>query len=211
MPPEDVLLRFHRLFYASGAWSQTHWLGVPCLKSPFDAWVYQEILHRNRPDVIVECGTAYGGSALFLAGICSLLGNGRVVTVDVNDEHHQRRPHDLISYVLGSSTAPETFDEVRAHIGPQDTVMVILDSDHRAPHVLQELRLYAPLVSAGHYMIAEDTNLNHEVRPRFGPGPREAVEQFLSETDEFTADPSCEKFLMSFNPGGFLLKQSREP
>jgi cephalosporin hydroxylase len=84
--------------------------------------------------------------------------------------------------------------------------MVILDSDHHAPHVLEELRAYGPLVTPGHYLIVEDTILNHEVRPQFGRGPAEAVEQFLSETDDFARDPKCEKFLMSFNPGGFLLR-----
>ena len=80
----EIVRRFNRLFYdlgrdCAGTWSQTRWLGVPCLKSPFDAWVYQEIIHRNRPDVIVECGTAYGGSALFMASICSLIGNGNSI------------------------------------------------------------------------------------------------------------------------------------
>jgi cephalosporin hydroxylase len=212
MADDEVVREFHQLFYdlgrdRGGTWSQTRWLGVPCLKSPFDAWVYQEIVYRTRPDVIVECGTAYGGSALFLSSICSLIGNGRVITVDVSDERHHNRPHDLVTYVRGSSTAPATVEEVRAHITPDDSVMVILDSDHHAPHVLEELRLYGPLVTAGQYLIVEDTNLNHEVRPQFGPGPAEAVEQFLSDTDDFTPDPECEKFLMSFNHGGFLLRR----
>ena len=56
-------------------------------------------------------------------------------------------------------------------------------------------------------VIVEDTILNREVRPQFGPGPAEAVEQFLSRTDDFAPDPECEKFLMSFNPGGFLLRR----
>lgn len=60
-------------------------MGVPVRKCPTDLWLYQELLYRLRPDVIVECGTAFGGSALYLGGLCDLLGKGRVITVDVDE------------------------------------------------------------------------------------------------------------------------------
>ena len=83
--------------------------------------------------------------------------------------------------------------------------MVILDSAHTKAHVLAEMRAYAPMVTVGSYLLVEDTNVNgHPVAPDFGPGPMEAVEAFLTETDEFERDPSREKFLLSFNPGGWL-------
>src|SRR5438445_14147 len=54
-------------------------------------------------------------------------------------------------------------------------------------------------------LIIEDTNVNgHPVVPEFGPGPMEAVELFLRENDDFVIDRSKEKFLLSFNPKGFL-------
>ena len=40
--------------------------------------------------------------------------------------------------------------------------------------------------------------------PDFGPGPAEAVSEFLAAHPEFVVDASREKFLMTFNPGGFL-------
>jgi cephalosporin hydroxylase len=43
------------------------WLGTQVLKNPFDLWIYQELLARTRPDVIIETGTFAGGSALYLA------------------------------------------------------------------------------------------------------------------------------------------------
>src|SRR3954454_16076486 len=62
---------FHKLFYETAyakgdAWNPK-WMGVPALKCPFDLWVYQEILHDTKPDLVLETGTARGGSALFLA------------------------------------------------------------------------------------------------------------------------------------------------
>jgi len=85
---------------------------------------------------------------------------------------------------------------------------VILDSDHSRDHVLDELRLYAPLVTSGSYVIVEDTNINgHPVLPQFGPGPMEALDEFLRESDEFSIDDQREKFFLTFNPRGFLLKR----
>jgi cephalosporin hydroxylase len=83
--------------------------------------------------------------------------------------------------------------------------MVILDSDHSQSHVEKELKLFAPLVTLNSYLIVEDTNINgHPAYPSFGPGPYEAVETFLRTNDNFEVDSSREKFLMTFNPKGYL-------
>ena len=65
---------FHRLYYNSPdrTWQNTFWLGVRAQKCPLDLWIYQEILWEMKPDLIIECGTAHGGSALFLASICDI-------------------------------------------------------------------------------------------------------------------------------------------
>ena len=91
-------------------------------------------------------------------------------------------------------------------------MLVILDSDHTKNHVLGELRLYAPLVSRGSYLIVEDTNVNgHPVLKDFGPGPAEAVEEFLAEQSDFFVDRAREKYFLTFNPKGYLFKRLRTP
>ena len=86
--------------------------------------------------------------------------------------------------------------------------MVVLDSDHSRDHVLQELELYAPLVTPGCYLVVEDTNVNgHPVSPGFGPGPMEAVTEFLGTTDDFEVDRGREKLMLTFNPSGYLRRR----
>jgi len=86
--------------------------------------------------------------------------------------------------------------------------MAILDSDHARDHVLRELELYGPLVTPGCYVIVEDTNVNgHPVSPEFGPGPREAVDEFLRRNDDFEVDRERERLLMTFNPSGYLRRR----
>ncbi len=112
-----------------------------------------------------------------------------------------------ITYLLGSSVSEEIVGRVAAEAEGQAPILVILDSDHRKEHVLAELGRYAPLVTTGSYLIVEDTNLNgHPVEPDFGPGPTEAVEEFLADRSDFTVDRSKEKLYLTFNPGGYLKK-----
>jgi cephalosporin hydroxylase len=189
---------FLRLYVESRVWMNTYWLGVNVLKCPLDLWMYQEVLCRTRPDTIIETGTWNGGSALFLASVCDQLGNGRIITVDI--EKRPRRRHRRITYITGSSL------DIVGRLNPSGRVMVILDSDHSKDHVLDELHAYSPLVSEGCYLIVEDTGISI-VNPGFGPGPAEAVEEFLAEDSSFTVDRNCEKFLLTTQPGGYLLKE----
>jgi cephalosporin hydroxylase len=203
---QTLVDEFHRLYYgaAERTWLDTYWRGVRVYKYPSDLWVYQEILWETRPDLIVECGTAEGGSAFFLASLCEILGRGEVVTIDI-DARRDRPVHERITYLTGSSLSPEILATVRAVAARKSTVMVLLDSDHRKDHVLAELREYSPLVTLGSYLVVEDTNVNgNPVRPDFGPGPGEAVREFQSATSAFEIDRSREKFLVTANPGGFL-------
>ena len=201
---------FFELYHADGNRTihNTYWLGAPVVKSPLDMWIYQEILFSRRPDVIIETGTAFGGSALFLATICDLIGAGRIVTVDI-EPRDDRPSHPRISYLVGDSIDPEIVGLVRREVADGEKAMVILDSKHHRDHVLAEMRAYGSLVTEAQYMIVEDTTINLGVpkpkgRPYPRPGPREAVEEFLAGQDKFVLDRSWEKLFMSVAAGGFL-------
>jgi cephalosporin hydroxylase len=201
-----IIDAFAMLYYRrmQQTWLNTRWLGVSILKNPLDLWVYQEIVHELRPDLIIETGTAHGGSALYLASLCDLVDQGRVITIDI--ETVERRPeHQRINYITGSSTDPTVVGPVIHEANASETVMVILDSDHTQAHVLDELRVYAPVVTVGSYLIVEDTNVNgHPVSRSHGPGPMEAVDEFMAEDSRFEVDATREKFMHTFNPGGYL-------
>jgi cephalosporin hydroxylase len=205
---KNIVDQFHKFYYDAhifgGTWANTYWLGVPTEKCPLDLWIYQEIIFEVKPDVIIECGTGGGGSALFLANMCDLVDNGRVISIDI--EYREDRPkHERITYLIGSSTSEEIVRKVEGLIGEGDKVMVILDSDHHKEHVLKELKIYSKFVTKGSYLIVEDTNINgHPVAPDFGPGPMEAVEEFLKENKSFIIDKTREKFYLTFNPKGYL-------
>jgi len=206
---KNIVEQFHSLYYDSHSqtWNNTYWLGIPTQKCPLDLWIYQEIISEVRPDVIIECGTANGGSALFLASICDLINKGKVITIDI--ENRKTRPwHKRIKYLLGSSTSEKIVKQLKKLIGDKDKIMVILDSDHHKEHVLNELRIYSKFITKGSYIIVEDTNINgYPVFLDFGPGPMEAVEEFLKENKDFIADRRREKFYLTFNPKGYLKRQ----
>ena len=203
-----IVRRFHQIYHDTGhrTWLNTYWLGVPTLKCPLDLWVYQEIIYGLRPDAIIECGTASGGSALYLASILDIVGNGEVITVDLLDAAGKPQ-HLRVKYLVGSSTSEDTVTSVARLVDGKRTVMVILDSDHHKDHVLNELRIYSRFVTKGSYLIVEDTVIGHPVMQGFGEGPMEAVAQFLGENGDFSVDRDREKFYLTFNPRGYLVRK----
>jgi cephalosporin hydroxylase len=186
--------------------SRASWLGVPTWKLPSDMWVYQEILTETRPALVIETGTQYGGSALFYASVFDLLGQGEVVTIDIDTSavHESVRAHPRVTVVQGSSTDPALVDEVRERADRRRT-MLILDSDHKQAHVAEELRLWSDVVSPGCYLVVEDTALGTDYLPGWG-GSLAALEEWLVGNPEFRRDRSREKFLATVNPGGYLVR-----
>jgi cephalosporin hydroxylase len=195
--------RAHEVFYASNAWTQATWLGSQALKNPLDLWVYQEIMAETRPDVVVETGTYRGGSAHFLASVCDLLGSGEVVSIDIELWREDYPQHPRITYLAGrSSTDAGVLAEVSERVEGRRT-LIVLDSDHSQGHVEAELDAYAPLVPVGCYLIVEDSNIG-QIRKDLMPGPRQAIETFLAGRSDFKIDREREKFLLTFNPSGYL-------
>jgi len=176
------------------------------MKCPLDLWVYQEILHELKPDIVIETGVNEGGGAAFISSMMDSIGKGKLITVDI--ELLESRPiHERITYIKGSSTDDKVVQQISDMILEGQVVLVILDSDHNKHHVLKEMEIYSKFVTRGSYMIVEDSNVNgHPIMPNWGEGPFEAIEEFLNHNDSFENDQSREKFYMTFNPNGYLRK-----
>jgi cephalosporin hydroxylase len=215
---QRVVDDFHRLFYGeeikSPILNSVTWFGIKLIKNPLDLMVYQEIMYTCRPDIIIETGTLNGGSALFFAHMAELMGLFGVITIDINAQPGARNVNynNKIKHFTGSSTSPSILEEVKDHIcgakgrlRREPSVMVVLDSDHSKKHVLRELDAYSEFVTAGQYLIVEDSNIGgHPVLSRWGAGPYEAIHEWLPNHPDFVIDKYCERFLFTTNPDGFL-------
>lgn len=204
---------YHKWYFNTFVWKKTTWMGVTCWKSVSDMWNYQEILFALKPALVIEFGTAHGGSAVFFADMMRKIGNPfKVLSVDVNHkplEPAARRDPDVL-FVESSSTDPAVAEQIqRLKSEFPGKVFAILDSDHSMDHVLAEMKLVRPLLSAGDYLIVEDSTVNgHPVLPGWGPGPYEAIEAYEQEfPHDYTHDLAREnKFGWTFAPNGYLIR-----
>jgi len=202
MTLRDWLLYHHREI----VFKDTHWMGVKALKNPFDCWIYQEIIHEVKPDVIIEIGCAQGGSALYFANLLDLLGHGKVISID-KDRSKFRVKHNRIIEIEGDSTSPTVLEQT-SRLCQGKSGLVIQDGDHDRPGVLKDLRNYSPFVSRGSYFIVEDgiTDLYdaHEELGMKVDGPLPAIAEFLRENADFVIDKQRERYVLTYNPNGYL-------
>lgn len=202
---QDIIDKFHNIFYDLGTYQFTEWMGLKIYKYPSDLFLYQEIIFKNKPDIIIETGTLYGGSSLFYADILNLMGNGRVITIDNMERNIPEHPR--IKQIISDSIDISLIHKLKQQCKSKK-VMVILDSDHHKEHVLREMQLYSGLVSKGQYMVVEDGSVGgNPVHKNFGEGPYEAIEEFMSKNRDFKIDKKIEnKFLITQNTNGYLKK-----
>ncbi|MDD4457220.1 MAG: cephalosporin hydroxylase family protein [Syntrophotalea acetylenica] len=196
-----------------------HWLGRPIIQYPQDIIAMQELIWNVQPDIIIETGIAHGGTVLFHASMLQLLGGERkTVSIDIDIRDHNRaeiEAHPMcknVTMLQGSSIDSEIVESAFDLAKGCENPMVILDSNHTHEHVLDEMKLYSPLVKKGSYMVVFDTvieELPEEAsadRP-WAPGnnPMTAVDEFLKTNDRFVRDTDIDnKLMFSVAPRGYL-------
>jgi cephalosporin hydroxylase len=192
---QELIDDFHLLFYDESArgltWANMTYMGFKLWKMPSDLFLYQFLIHQIRPALLIETGTAFGGSALYYAHLMDQVGVGHVLSIDLQAAAKTLPRHPRIEYFGGRSSTDytvlkEVSKRVKWYGGP---IMVSLDSDHSADHVSAELNGYAPLVTPASYLVVEDENVNgHPVFPSHGPGPWEASRKYFAKHSEFVQD-----------------------
>jgi len=194
------------------------WLGRPIIQYPQDIIAYQEVIWKVKPDLIIETGIARGGSLIFSASILELIGKGRVIGIDVDIRKHNKKAiksHPLshrISMMGGSSIDKGLVSKVFKLAKGKKKILVMLDSNHTHEHVLNELRLYSPLVSKNSYIVVFDSVIEdlpdslHKNRPwSKGNNPKTAISEFLRENKRFVIDTEFKnKLAISATPYGYL-------
>lgn len=199
---------------------QFDWMGVPIIQMPGDLVMFQEIVWKTRPDLIIETGVARGGSLIFWASMQKLCGiDGKVLGVDIDIREHAKKAisgsqfNQQIELLQGSSTDLDIFGEVKKFASPFKRIMVALDSNHTHEHVLDELRLYADLVSPGCMLLVLDTVIDElDVDPDrpWGPGasPKTAVIEYMKSQPGIFENLNVfeRRSVLSVAPNGYWLK-----
>ena len=201
---------------------QFEWLGIPIIQLPTDVMIFQEIVWKTKPELIIETGIARGGSINFWASmqdICKI--DGHVIGVDIEIREHANSAindsvyKDQITLIQGSSTDSTISNQIKQFASSFTRVMVVLDSNHDHDHVYKELEIYAELVTKGCYLLVLDTvidDLNTDPERSWGPGrsPKSAVLKYMKDKkDLFTLDSDLERrAVLSVAPSGFWLKYS---
>jgi len=191
--------------WAKVGWNQRYvysfsWMGRPIIQLPEDMIRTQEVIYRVKPDVIIETGIAHGGSLIYYASLCKAMEKGRIIGVDLEIRPHNRKAveehemFDRITMIEGSSTDPSIVAQVKSLVKPDETVLIILDSNHTKQHVANELNAYHDLVTKGSYIVATDGSMKdlHDV-PRgevdwVWNHPTVAAEEFAEAHSDFVIE-----------------------
>lgn len=162
------------------------WFGVPIFQTPTDLYLYQEIIFKVKPRVIVETGVARGGSVLFACQMLDLIHaydkktDWKVICCDINSLENAKMVTESFGYFErveffhGDSASAEFREFAKTIILSMNEpkVLLSLDSNHTEQHVLAELQQLGDFVTDSSYLIVWDSRigdlswLTHLVRPR---------------------------------------------
>lgn len=182
--------------------------GLRMLKNPFDLVMYEEILWANKPNVVIEIGNAYGGFTFWLADRLKSLDipNRKIITIDLEEVGRNNLREVMapeIVAVIGDCNDRVVVEKVRDFIAKDDRVMIIEDSAHTYDNTIRALENYRDFVTPGQYFVVED-GICDLLDLGIKPGPKAAVEDWIGNNPDYIIDRDCEKYIMTYNPKGYL-------
>ena len=184
-------------------------MGQVIQKYPQDLWLTQELLFDFAPEVIVELGSFHGAAAAFYAAASNAMKmSTEVISIDIisgegNTAFFENLSLENLKYLkyTQGDLDPDAIDYVTQRLRGVSGAFIFLDSDHRASHVMMQLKIYASLVPVGGFIIVEDTNIDknpicqrrHGTSPAHTKacggsyeGPAVAVKAFFENNTMFT-------------------------
>jgi len=215
---DHVVFLFDVLYEKLKIFTKQYWLGVITMQNPFDMFSIADIIYTVKPDLMIEAGTANGGSAVLWGSIFELSGlyNSKIVTIDINEpswtpgekhwggqarEDPRTKPfwQKYVTFIKGSSTELHVQEKIREMAKGARRVLVLLDSNHASDHVRNEMEALCPLVTVGSYCIVEDTKMSRWS----ADGPLSSVFTFMEKHPEFEVDRSRE-LLYTHHVSGYI-------
>jgi predicted O-methyltransferase YrrM len=163
-----------------------------------EAIALMERVGRLRPSVILEIGTAGGGSLVLLCRAAPP--DATIITVDLprrlGGYHWTKIPlyrsfarrQQRLHLVRGDSHSNSTLAAVRAHLRNREVDFLLIDGDHRYEGAKRDFEQYSSLVRSGGVIAF------HDIRPHFRDDVkvdrlwRELTSQYRYE--ELIADPT---------------------
>ncbi len=203
----DMTLREWLVYHHKNiVFDKCRWMGVKTLKNPLDTWIYQEIIFETKPDILIEIGSASGGSTLYFAHLFDMMGHGQVISIDIDRSTYGVK-HNRVTEITGDSSSVGVIARV-AEVCQGKNCMVVHDGGHRKEQVLADLACYARFVGSGSYIVVEDTVIDI-FKPgdgvgQFYDGPLKAAEQFVESNADFVVDEERERYILTFSVRGFL-------
>lgn len=178
--------------------------GLTALRSPFDYVIYQMIICEVQPDLIIEIGTNFGGSAYYMADLLECLGKGVVHSIDIED-----KASGLLSMHPRIQLFTHGWEQYDIELAKEfEKIIVIEDSSHSFENTLNVMNRFSPLVSCESYLIVEDGIITKlKMAGTYNGGPLAAISTFLKQHDEFVIDRRwCDMFgrNATFNVNGYL-------
>ena len=163
----------------------------------------QEVIYRLKPDCIVETGIAHGGSLIYYATLCKVMGHGEVIGIEKGLRcRKQVEAHPLSDYITmieGDSVSADVVAQVHRLCAGKKT-LVILDSCHSREHVSNELMAYHDLIDKDYYIVAADGNIKDLADTPRGrkdwvwDNPQEAAKDFARVHPEFVIEQPSRPF-----------------
>lgn len=128
-----------------------------------------EFVSARAPRLVCEIGTAMGGTTYLLGQ--SLPSVERLIGVDIFVRRRRRleffsRPGQCLTFLEGSSYAPETVASLSNHLSGEKLDLLFIDGDHNYRGVANDFALYRHFVKDGGIVVFHD--IVEDFKTRYG-------------------------------------------